>query len=42
VSPCIGQFQADLWMMSYEASIFVDAADLALGRKPPVLIGDVA
>jgi carbamoyl-phosphate synthase large subunit len=38
----IGRFQDDLWMTSYEASIFVDAGELATGRKPPVLMGDVA
>ena len=29
-------------MTSYEASIFVDAEELATGRKPPVAIGEVA
>jgi carbamoyl-phosphate synthase large subunit len=38
----IGRFRDDLWMTSYEASIFVDAEELATGRKPPVMIGDVA
>ena len=42
VPPRIGRFQDGLWMTSYEASIFVDAEELATGRKPPVLIGDVA
>ncbi len=42
VSPQIGRFQADLWMTSYEAAIFVDAVGLAPGRTPPAAIGDVA
>jgi carbamoyl-phosphate synthase large subunit len=42
VSPRIGRFKADVWMTSYEASIFVDAADLESGRKAPIFIGDVA
>jgi len=29
-------------MTSYEAAIFVDAADVSIGEKPPVLIGDAA
>lgn len=29
VSPRVGQFTADLWMTSYETSVFVDAARLA-------------
>lgn len=38
----IGRFRDDLWMTNYEASIFVDAEELATGRKPPLVIGDVA
>jgi len=38
----IGRFRDDLWMTSYEASIFVDAEELATGRKPPMVMGDVA
>ena len=38
----IGQFRDNLWMTSYEASIFVEAGELATGRKPPLLIGEVA
>ena len=38
----IGRFRDQLWMTSYEASIFVDAEELATGRKPPVAIGVVA
>jgi carbamoyl-phosphate synthase large subunit len=42
VSPRIGRFRADLWMTSYENAIFVGATDLATGRVPPAVIGDVA
>ena len=42
VPPRIGQFESDLWMTSYEASIFVKDLALAAGRKAPLLIGDVA
>jgi carbamoyl-phosphate synthase large subunit len=38
----IGRFRDALWMTNYEASIFVDADELATGRRPPVVIGDVA
>jgi carbamoyl-phosphate synthase large subunit len=38
----IGRFRDQLWMTSYEASIFVDAEELETGRKPPVAIGVVA
>jgi carbamoyl-phosphate synthase large subunit len=38
----IGRFRDQLWMTSYEASIFVDAEELATGRKPPIAIGVVA
>ena len=39
----IGRFRDQLWMTSYEASIFVDAEELATGRKPPtVAMGVVA
>ncbi len=38
----IGRFRDQLWMTSYEASIFVDAEELATGRKPPIAIGEVA
>jgi carbamoyl-phosphate synthase large subunit len=42
VAPRIGQFRGDLWMTSYENAIFVGATDLATGRVPPEVIGDVA
>ena len=38
----IGRFRDQLWMTSYEASIFVDAEELETGRKPPIAIGVVA
>ncbi|HEX7795995.1 MAG TPA: ATP-grasp domain-containing protein [Vicinamibacterales bacterium] len=38
----IGQFRDQLWMTSYEASIFVEAEELETGRKPPVAIKVVA
>lgn len=38
----IGRFRDNFWMTSYEASIFVDDEELATGRKPPVMMGDVA
>ena len=38
----IGRFRDDLWMTNYEASIFVDAEELATGRRPRLAIGDVA
>lgn len=42
VSPRIGKFRDQLWMTCYEAAIFVDAVDLATGRKVRTAIGDVA
>jgi carbamoyl-phosphate synthase large subunit len=42
VLPRIGDFLPNLWMTSYETSIFVDAADRVEGRTPPLLMGDVA
>jgi carbamoyl-phosphate synthase large subunit len=38
----IGRFRDQLWMTSYEASIFVDAEELETGRQPPMAIGVVA
>jgi len=38
----IGRFRDQLWMTSYETSIFVDAEELTTGRTPPVAIGVVA
>jgi len=38
----IGHFRGDLWLTSYEASIFVEAEALESGRRPPALMGDVA
>jgi carbamoyl-phosphate synthase large subunit len=42
VAPRIGRFRGDLWLTSYEASIFVRGDALDSGRRPPMLIGDVA
>lgn len=42
VPPRIGRFCGDLWLTSYEASIFVRSEALESGRRPPLLIGDVA
>ena len=42
VPPRIGRFRDKLWMTSYEASIFVDAEELATGRKAAIAIGVVA
>jgi carbamoyl-phosphate synthase large subunit len=38
----IGRFRDNLWMTNYEASIFVDAEELSTGRRPTLVIGDVA
>ena len=42
VAPRIGRFQSDLWMTSYEASIFIKDEALTSGRRAPMLLGDVA
>jgi carbamoyl-phosphate synthase large subunit len=42
VTPRIGRFRGDLWMTSYENAIFIGATDLATGRVPPDVMGDVA
>ena len=42
IAPRIGRFRDDLWMTSYETSIFVAAADVEQGRMPPMVMGDVA
>jgi carbamoyl-phosphate synthase large subunit len=42
VAPRIGRFRGDLWLTSYEASIFVKDSALDSGRKPPMLMGEVA
>jgi carbamoyl-phosphate synthase large subunit len=42
VAPRIGKFRGDLWLTSYEASIFVKAEALDSGRRPPLLMGEVA
>jgi hypothetical protein len=34
VDPTIGQFQENLWMTSYESSVFVPDADLAFSSTP--------
>ena len=35
VAPAIGQFQAGVWMTNYEASVFLDEAEIALDSRPP-------
>ncbi len=42
VAPRIGRFRGDLWLTSYEASIFVKGDALDSGRRPPMAMGDVA
>ena len=42
ITPCIGRFRSDLWMTSYESAIFAGTSELATGRVPPAVIGDVA
>jgi carbamoyl-phosphate synthase large subunit len=42
VAPRIGRYRADLWMTSYETSIFVGTTELASGRVPPGVVGEVA
>jgi carbamoyl-phosphate synthase large subunit len=42
VAARIGKFRGDLWLTSYEASIFIKDAALDSGLKPPVLMGEVA
>lgn len=42
LAPRIGRFSGDLWLTSYEASIFVRSEALESGRRPPLLIGDAA
>jgi carbamoyl-phosphate synthase large subunit len=42
VVPRIGRFSDDMWMTSYESSVFVAAGDIEEGRMPPLSIGDAA
>jgi carbamoyl-phosphate synthase large subunit len=42
VPPRLGRFRDALWMTSYETAIFVQADQLAGGRKTALLVGDVA
>ncbi len=42
LAPRIGRFRDDMWMTSYETSVFVAASELEEGRMPPLLMGDVA
>lgn len=42
VAPRIGRFRGDLWLTSYEASIFVKGEALDSGRRPPMHMGQVA
>jgi carbamoyl-phosphate synthase large subunit len=41
VPPAIGQFRADLWMSSYETSLFFDERHAALERCTPVGVREV-
>jgi carbamoyl-phosphate synthase large subunit len=42
VPPAIGRFRADLWMASYETSVFLDGSRLGLSDYRPALIEEVA
>jgi carbamoyl-phosphate synthase large subunit len=42
VPPRIGRFRDQLWMTCFEAALFVEASDMATGRRPPVLMQVVA
>lgn len=42
VPPRIGRFRDQLWMTCYETALFVEASELATGRKPPVIMQVVA
>jgi len=43
MAPIVGQFRDGLWMTSYEASVFLDEANLRLPVcAPPVRMGEVA
>jgi carbamoyl-phosphate synthase large subunit len=42
VTPAIGRFRDDVWMTSYETSLFLDAGQLRLDRYEPTAVGEVA
>jgi carbamoyl-phosphate synthase large subunit len=42
VAPAIGQFRDNLWMTSYETSLFLDPARVTLDRFVPSAVGEVA
>ncbi len=42
VLPSIGRFQSDLWMTSYEASVFVPGALIGFSSSTPCSIAEVA
>jgi carbamoyl-phosphate synthase large subunit len=42
VASRLGVFREGLWMTCYEAAIFVNAKDLATGKQPPAVMGNVA
>ncbi|MEQ1870715.1 MAG: ATP-grasp domain-containing protein [Vicinamibacterales bacterium] len=42
VAPRLGRFRGDLWLTSYEASIFVKGEALDSGRRLPLHMGQVA
>ena len=42
VAPAIGRFRDNLWMSSYETSVFLDGTRLALADYHPICVEDVA
>jgi carbamoyl-phosphate synthase large subunit len=42
VAPAIGRFRDNLWMTSYETSLFLDDAHATLERFEPAAVGEVA
>jgi carbamoyl-phosphate synthase large subunit len=42
VAPAIGRFRDNVWMTSYETSLFLDAGRVRLDRYEPTAVGEVA
>lgn len=42
VPPRLGRFRDQLWMTCFEAALFVEASDMATGRRPPAIMQVVA
>jgi len=42
VAPAIGRFRDNVWMTSYETSLFLDAGRVRLDRHEPAAVGEVA